>query len=156
MVLFYNNAYFGSFILNGFYALQGIAGYMHWKWLNKDKQAAFRVGILIHLILILLCPLLATALLSIFEANGVTDVYFWDLLLASGSIIATFLEIRKDTSAWLYWIVCNAGYTVLYFVNPMGNEPMYYYTFLMLLLTVFSYLAMRVWIKSTKNAEYTK
>lgn len=148
VLLFYGNGYYGSMVLNAIYVLQGILGYFHWKWLNPDLKVAYRFNLLQHLFIVLLCPLIALLFLSVFGSLGFKDLYFWDLLFAAGSIVATWLEIRKDIACWIYWMVCNSAYAVLYWVNLNGLEPMYLYAALMLFLAVFSGFAMRTWLKN--------
>lgn len=71
-----------------------------------------------------------------------------DIVLAGGSILATYLEIRKDTSCWWYWIVCNIGYAILYLTQD-ADSVMYLYSGLMIVLAIFSYMAKKSWEKST-------
>lgn len=153
-LFFYRQMYFGSMGLNVVYGLQAILGYYHWKWLDPDRKPAFRMPLNRHLLLILGCAGFAFVLRFLFAHLSVGDLMFWDLLLAGGSIAATFLEIRKDSSCWYYWMLCNAAYAVLYFTSSANGNTAYLYATLMLLLAVFSWFGLRAWKRPASDAAH--
>lgn len=150
-LLFYQQNLFGSMMLNIIYGLQAVIGYWHWKWLQPDRRPAFRTNLMRHLALVLLCFMAAYGLNKYLNNAGFREFIYWDILLALGSITATFLEIRKDTACWIYWIICNAAYSVLYFTI---SGSMMLYAFLMLFLAVFSGFALRTWMRSESGEQF--
>lgn len=147
-LLFFQQNLYGSMMLNVIYGLQAIMGYWHWKWLQPDRRPAFRTNLTTHLALVLFCFIASFALIKYLNNAGFREFIYWDLLLAFGSITATFLEIRKDTACWIYWIICNAAYSLLY-LTTAGS--MMLYAFLMLFLSVFSGFALKTWMRSESD-----
>ncbi len=140
--LFYKINFNGSAALNIIYAFQGIFGFMQWQFFNKNRQASFYITLQQHLLLI------GSVIIGFLILNSLFGGYFperlqkIDLLLALGCILTTFLEIRKETSCWYYWIVLNCAFTVLY-----SLQHIYLYAALMLALAVFSVYALKEWKK---------
>lgn len=153
-LFFYKQMFLGSMGLNMVYGLQAILGYYHWKWQDPDRRPAFRLPIARHVFLILGCTGSAFLLRTLFVHLSVSDLMFWDLLLAGGSIAATFLEIRKDSSCWYYWMVCNSAYAVLYFTSSSDGKTAYLYALLMALLAVFSWFGLNAWKRSASDTNH--
>jgi nicotinamide mononucleotide transporter len=139
--LFYMTDYFGSALLNLVYAIQGLFGFFQWQYYLKNKMPEFKLSLKSHIVLIsaILCIFLVISLF--FSKNSqLTQI---DILLSLGSILATFLEIRKDISCWYYWIVLNICFTILY-----SLQQLYLYGALMLVLGIFSFFALKEWQKA--------
>jgi nicotinamide mononucleotide transporter PnuC len=146
--LFFSKGLYGSSLLNAVYALQGIIGYVNWKKFISDKQPAYGIKWYFHLLWILACIVFSVILCGVFTVFFTGEALYADMLLASFSIFATTLEIRKDTSCWWYWIVCNLGYSALYIWQSVSNsESLYLYAMLMFGLAIFSYVGLRAWEK---------
>lgn len=149
-IYFYQLGYFGSAVLNVIYAIQGVLGFVQWQWYLSDRQVNYFWNRQQHLIAVLIVAsvsIIGILLCRFYHFNGFNSL---DIVLASFSILATYLESKKDISSWNYWIVCNFAYAVLYLYNSIDNpeESMYLYALLMLGLAVFSYYAKRAWLKS--------
>ncbi len=140
--LFYMNQYIGSAVLNSVYAAQGVFGFFQWQFYLKNAAPAYKLSYKHHIALLLLILMLFLAINVIFASYHFNLYVRLDILLAIGSILATFLEIKKDISCWYYWMVLNLGFTVLY-----GIQHLYLYALLMLALGVFSYFALQQWKK---------
>jgi nicotinamide mononucleotide transporter len=149
--LFFDTHLYGSGLLNIIYALQGIIGYINWRKYIADKQPSYQLRWYFHLLWALICILASLLLSWLFLTVFGGKIVYADILLATFSIFATSLEIRKDTSCWWYWITCNLAYAALYFWQSIETgESLYLYAILMLGLAVFSYAGLKAWERSTK------
>jgi len=138
----------GSAVLNIVYGVQGIIGYINWKKFISDKQPAYDLKWTSHIFWILSCIMLSLLVFKGLMMLDYHDFLYADILLAMGSIVATSLEIRKDTSCWWYWMVCNIAYATLYLWQSLQTgQTLYLYALLMLGLAIFSYAAKRAWEK---------
>jgi nicotinamide mononucleotide transporter len=150
VVLFFRQDYIGSAVLNVIYGLLGVLGYLQWKFIQPNKVASYDIKLRTHFYVVVICILLTLGLKFLFDSIGYDQFIFWDILLATGSIAATYLEIKKDTSCWWYWVICNIGYFALYLFPSNGQDVMYYYAALMLFLAIFSWFAKIAWEKSSE------
>lgn len=149
-ILFFKNGFLGSMFLNIIYALQGFLGYFEWKWKSPSTKPQYHVKFKLHSLLIASCLGIAIGLEQLFLRFSFHEFKLSDLSLALFSILATFLEIKKDISCWWYWIVCNLGYAYLYLNIGGKDEPLYLYALLMIVLSVFSWFAQRAWLSELK------
>lgn len=139
---FYKNSYYGSATLNIIYTLQGLLGYFQWRFYLKRKIPGFSLSFIKHIGLIIIVIAVFISVITFFREQYLHTMLRIDILLAIGSILATFLEIRKETSCWYYWIILNIGYAILY-----AHQHMYLYATLMLILGIFSIIALKEWKK---------
>lgn len=130
----------GSAILNIVYAIQGIFGFTQWQFIQKNNTPRFRLKLKEHLFLIALTIIAFLIISLVFKSHIHTRAALIDLLLAMLCILTTFLEIKKETACWYYWISLNAMYTVLY-----TYQNLYGYAFLMFALGIFSIWALKEW-----------
>jgi nicotinamide mononucleotide transporter len=149
-VYFYQLGYFGSAVLNVIYAIQGVLGFVQWQWYLSDRQVDYFWNRQQHIgavLIVVFISVLGILLCRFYHFNGFNSL---DIVLAAFSILATYLESKKDISCWNYWIVCNLAYALLYLYSSIQKpeDSMYLYSSLMLGLAVFSYYAKRAWLKS--------
>jgi nicotinamide mononucleotide transporter len=146
--LMYRQALVGSAALNIVYALQGIFGYVNWKGAMAYRQPSYRLSWVYHVVWVSACVLFSFLLYRLFIAMGFMEFVYLDIFLATGCILATFLEIRKDTSCWWYWMAFNVAYASLYWWQSYtSGKSLYIYGMLMLGLAVFSFFALKQWEK---------
>ncbi len=138
--LFYLLNLNGSAGLNIVYALQGLFGFLQWQFIKKYAASAFKLKIKEHLFLIgftLIVFLISLLALKFYKLNNIAKL---DVLLALLCVLTTFLEIKKETACWYYWIVLNSLYTVLY-----SYQGLYGYALMMFGFGVFSIWALKEW-----------
>lgn len=138
----------GSMVLQIFYALQGVNGYLNWTFFESDRKASYRYTKTYHLVASAILLVLSASIYLWFKEitwGEYEGPNFFDILLALGSIWATQLETKKDIVCWWYWILCNLGYGILYLYLSIHGEGMYYYSALMFFLAIFSYMAKQKW-----------
>jgi nicotinamide riboside transporter PnuC len=138
--LFYLLNLNGSAGLNIVYALQGLFGFLQWQFIKKYAAPAFKLKTKEHLFLIgfiLIIFLISLLALKSYKLNNIAKL---DVLLALLCVLTTFLEIKKETACWYYWIVLNSLYTVLY-----SYQGLYGYALMMFGFGVFSIWALKEW-----------
>lgn len=149
-IFFFKQNYPGSGCLNVIYGIQGVIGFFNWRFVDKEFSPSFKWNLFRHLLAWVFCISIFYFVIQLAASFNYNEFSNADILLACFSILATTLEIKKDTSCWYYWIVCNLCYAFLYFKNPNG-ENMMYYASLMLFLSAFSYFALRSWRKAAQS-----
>ena len=151
VLLFFNKGFYGSMVLNLIYVLQGFMGYFEWKWKSPNLVPSFKLKLNHHILVLFLSILLTFGFIRLFAFFNFTEFSYIDVFLALLSVVATYLEIKKEISCWWYWIFCNLSFAILY-LNFTNNEPpMYFYSSLMLALAVFSWYAKKEWSTRLKT-----
>ncbi len=144
MIFFFVKQHFwGSAVLNLVYVIQGIIGYFEWG--SKKEPQAFVLKLKHHLFFIAMNLMICASLYYLFFYLNYKSFNVIDVFFAILSIGATYLEIKKQTSAWYYWIIANLSYTFIYF-----KAEFYVYSVLMLVLAIFSFWALLQWQKAKK------
>lgn len=118
----------------------GIAGYFNWKLIETEKPFKYHYHLFKHFLLIPVIIGLFFILQYLFQNHFLTFNQKFDLFLSIFSVLATFLEIKKDRACWWYWISINIGFTVLY-----SSQSLPFYSALMLIFAVFSAYALYQW-----------
>ncbi len=140
--LFFQNRYIGSALLNLVYAMLGLFGFFQWQFILKDKLAGYHLSFKKHILLLNVLAVIFLFTILFFREYHFNVWVKLDILLAFGSILATYLEIKKDTSCWYYWIILNTGFMIVY-----SLQHLYAYALLMAFLGIFYYFALREWQK---------
>lgn len=136
-LLFHEQNYLSESMLYLFYAVIGLYGYLVWnrtgnQKIKRQKPSASLWGIGLSL--------LAAVMLAHLTKKFNADKPFYDALSTSFGVLATFLEIYRYLSAWLYWIGINAFSIWLY-----ASKGIWIYAALMLLYTALSVRGYRIW-----------
>lgn len=150
--LFYFQNYWGSLFLNAVYCIQGVFGYLNWKFVLEGKKVRQTLSLSLQLWAVLILIFFAYQLYQIISRNAGIELNVYDCILAVLSVYATWLEVKKEMACWNIWILANLGYAVLYFVSASSGN-MYLYAALMLLLAVFSMMAKREWQASLSETK---
>jgi nicotinamide mononucleotide transporter len=152
VVLFYFQHYWGSLFLNLIYCVQGILGYLNWKFVLEGKPIRQNLSLPLQIIAIAILSFLGYQVYQYLLKNTTLELNVFDCMLAAISIYATWLEIKKEMACWNIWILANLSYAVLYFVNATSGS-MYLYAALMLFLAMFSLKAKRAWQASLSESK---
>ena len=140
VILFYFQNLYSESILYGFYVMIGIYGWLVWDTKSSDFLIQ-RIRTGIHIAFLVLGAIATYVLGSFMEQRG-GDRVFADAFSTIFGVIASFLEIYKVLSAWIYWIVLNAFSIWLYLVKDLEI-----YAGLMLLYLVLSVYGLANWRK---------
>ncbi|MFY0645099.1 MAG: nicotinamide mononucleotide transporter [Bacteroidia bacterium] len=143
-VLFFYQNYYSESILYLFYAIVGLYAWILWTKPKSHLVVKRIKGIATALLvgLGLVVTLILGRLGDLF--NG--DKPYFDAFSTAFGIIATFLEMYKYLSAWVYWIVLNLFSIWLY-----GIKGLWVYAALMLVYAVLSVNGFVQWRKKLQK-----
>lgn len=130
--------------LQVYYAFSAIYGWYSWQERN-DKGVPLdisRIPLSMHLKIGLVGTLIAIPLGFYWQSAAFR---FEDAFLSVFSIVTTFLTARKVLESWLYWLVIDFSYALIYF----GRDK-YMLGVLSLIYFVFSIRGFYMWRKTLK------
>jgi nicotinamide mononucleotide transporter len=132
-----------------YYGFSAIYGWLSWKgkvsFLGVQKpqnDAPLQISSMAwhdHLIIILI-GILASNLLGNLWSSAAWR--YGDAALTTFSVIATLLTARKIVETWIYWIIIDIGYTIIY-----GERGIYLMALLSIIYTLFSIKGYFSWKK---------
>lgn len=137
---FYKIELWASLWLNLVYLIQGINGFVKWKFFLKQNKPNDNISIKGHFFIVLGILVFTVLMYQVLLPYPSVKMNFFDILLALGSITATYLEIQKEGSCWKYWMFFNLAYSFLYL-----SQSLYIYALLMLLLSLYSFRINQIW-----------
>ncbi|MGL4232510.1 MAG: nicotinamide riboside transporter PnuC [Casimicrobium sp.] len=149
--LFYTSKLYGETIVNVFFVLSGIWGWLQWLFGHrKDSSDPLRVeqldsrGLTVTLVGWLLGWLAFALFLSRFTDS---DVPWADAFVTAGSFAGTFLLARKFIENWPVWIAVNAASVALFVYKSLWLTTLLY-----AILFVFSFWGWHVWRQQLSKA----
>lgn len=137
-LLFYLQNYYSETLLYLFYAVLGAYGWLLWN--QKAKELAIKKLKRFWHWIIILGGLMATMLLGFIMSNLKADKPYYDAFSTVFGVMATFLELHKYLSGWLYWIGLNLFSIWLYAVKDL-----WVYAALMIVYTALSVFGYWKW-----------
>lgn len=142
-IIFYQHNLFGDLFLQVVFFVQSILGWINWKkpkeelpisWIKREN-----LGYLVNSMLLLYM------IIFTFSSNLGGHMPFLDSAVATLSITATFLLIKKKIEAWILWIINDILIIVLFSMNGLDISSYVYFIFLIL-----ATLGLIRWIKDSK------
>jgi nicotinamide mononucleotide transporter len=124
-VTFYHQRLFGDFSLQIFYLISGCYGWFYW---NKKKSHPFKISkmpikwVFPLILSIVLQSILYYNLLSYFKS----DQILFDAILTSCSFTCTFMMTKKWLENWIFWILIDAAYVLLYLIKELPSYALLY------------------------------
>lgn len=114
----YNDAW-----LSVYYCFVGIYGWYAWiRGAAKQENGAQLHQISLRQLLIVLGvgAVISVALGFVTRAFTDSPLPFFDATLTAFSLVATWMTARKTLENWIFWVIIDAAYVVLYFLR---NSP---------------------------------
>ncbi|MEM9917635.1 MAG: nicotinamide riboside transporter PnuC [Bacteroidota bacterium] len=107
---------YADFGLQMYYVLMGFLGLYQWRFGSQSKTALpiSRMRAREHLVVIVSGTIVGLFIGYFFDTYTEAAATYPDALTTSFSIIATLLVVQKKLENWLYWIVADLAYVVLY------------------------------------------
>jgi nicotinamide mononucleotide transporter len=127
-VIFYQQNLYANFILQIFYIIIGFLGYFIWNEKDTDFHIDLRSMNYYYNRWIIIFSFLYF-LVILFGG----ELKILDCLLTSGSIIATWMLIKKDIRSWLLWFYIDIFYILLFL-----SDLLIFSAFLYTILAIFS------------------
>ncbi len=138
---FYFSRLFGDMSLQVFYFISGVYGWYYWE---KNKDNTFHVSnipvseIFILTTLTFVMSFAFYFLLKYFKG----DKIIFDAILTACSITATYMMTKKWIENWLFWVIIDGAYIVLY-----GIKGLWLYALLFLIFTAMAGYGYYSWRK---------
>jgi len=138
---FYRVRLYADMGLQIVYFVVGVYGFV--LWMNQRVEADFVIRFLNQKDKIILgtCGILFAVILALI-LDSFTDavIPYIDATLASGSLIATYLQARKNMENWPLWILLNCSYGVLY-----ATRGLWMYSALSVIFGIFAIIGWKEW-----------
>lgn len=129
-IMFFNDMMISSFLFNVYSTVCSIIALFTWKKANSENRMFLCFDTLIWA-----TPLLAVALiyLNVYVFNS--EYFIFDSLGPTFAIVATYLLVKKNILAYVFWILCDINYLVCGIVSNTTHYIIIYTV--MLLLSIY-------------------
>ncbi len=107
-------------ILNGYYLLMAVYGWVKWRnGADEDILPVTQWPIWYHVIAIPVLVVFSFALSHLVSFSWLSSDLYLDALVTVFSVYTTYLMVNKILENWLFWIVINSFAAYLYFNNSL-------------------------------------
>ncbi|MGE5349999.1 MAG: nicotinamide riboside transporter PnuC [Actinomycetota bacterium] len=132
--VFGSNGFYANMGLQGYYLVISIYGWYRWNRLNEAQPAADNSDVKrISAVTAVRCTLTAATLWGLLWVllDRATDspVPVWDGLIASLSVVATWMLTRKYIEQWYVWIVANAIAVAVYLASGLYPTAILFFVY---------------------------
>lgn len=137
-------------LLSIFYVVLGIYGWIVWSKTSGTKPTRVITRISSRELFITAALAVGAGIVMGFASASYTKNQFAysDALLASFSVVATWMTARKYIENWIFWIVIDASSAVLYICK---GPSMYLFALLFIFYTFMAVAGYYTWRKSLKT-----
>jgi len=142
MILFYQNSLYGNFYLQFLFIGQSLLGIKNWGKTKEELKPTWSKDILLLLSIFILSLTIITITLD----ENFSKMPIMDGLTTTLSIFGMFLLAYKKIDAWLYWIVADIIFVVMFYQSGLLVSAGTYSAFLILAI-----IGLFKWIKSSKT-----
>ncbi len=125
IVAFYKEHLYGDMFLNIFYFFSGNYGWYYW---NRKKDEQFIVSktpkklYLFLFVITLVQVVLYYFILHFFKSDKIV----FDSILTACSFTCTYMMIKKWIENWIFWLLIDGSYIMLYLVKDMPTYALLY------------------------------
>ncbi len=110
-ILYWGSGLFMESLLNIFYLLMAVYGWLSWKGLLTTKSTTQELAVTRwtpqHHFIAISSILIATFVCGYF-LTPYSDIPYVDSFTTFGAVVATFMVSRKILENWIYWLVINS------------------------------------------------
>ncbi len=129
-ILFYQTALWGNFILQFLFLIQSGIGLYNWS--KRDyRQPKF---VKKYWKLLISAPIVYLISLA-FTLNFESTLPYLDALTTTFSIIAMYLIAKKKIEGWIFWILIDIIYVIMFFNLSLYLSSVIYFIFLILAIS---------------------
>ena len=150
-ILFWDGALLSSSILNFYYMVMALYGFILWRGNKKNKELEITSWSLQkNSIIIAFGIVLSMVLGFLFDTYTEAKFVYLDAFVMVFSVIATWMLAQKVLENWLYWIVVDSAAVVLYWKS--GYVATVVLFILYVLLAFYGYASWRNVFNESKNS----
>lgn len=152
----YNAAFIANMVLQGFYVVMGLYGWIYWKMSSKKTEVSEPLQVKRMTILTIFISCITAIILGILIyqtmlyciANKIIDCQnpVWDSVTTTLGIVATWMLIQKYIENWLLWIITDIISAGLYL-----NSKLYPTTILFISFTILAVVGYLKWKKDIRT-----
>jgi nicotinamide mononucleotide transporter len=109
--VFFMSKIYADMCINVYYVIISIYGWIHWSLGSNGRKKELPVSRLVlrlGMILVLITLIIFIIIAFILNTYTDSDIAYWDALVTSASITATWMLARKIMEHWLIWVVVDA------------------------------------------------
>jgi nicotinamide mononucleotide transporter len=106
--IYFSESVYMQTLLSVCYSLMAIYGFVQWSKKNKEKKKTLKISeypVKIHLILVFVTILISGSVATFLSIIIYSAYSTLDAIIFAFSIVATYLQVNKIVSNWLYWCV---------------------------------------------------
>ncbi len=146
MYVMYESRLFADMLLNSFYTLMAVKGYLEW----GKTENTLPISILPNKTrwILAFATLSGAGILGyLFQKFTEADYPFADSFIAATAVTATWLSTQKKMENWAVWIISNSSAILLFYIK--GLMPTVFLTLIYLVLAIAGWLT---WNKKWRSA----
>lgn len=151
--LYFSETVYMQTLLSAYYSAMAIYGFIAWSKKNKQKKKVLKISeypIKFHLIMIFI-TLLISGTVATFLSIVLKSAYSTlDAVIFAFSIMATYMQVHKIVSNWLYWCVIDALSIVLLLYISLYSVALL--MLLYLILAIWGYTKWKKQLIKNRNA----
>lgn len=146
----YSLTYYYDAGLSVYYVVIGFYGWYEWTRKTKEDSSGLKIktaGLKTNFLLLLIGVAATIVLGYVAKKYTPSTRPYFDASLASFSLIATWMTTKKLLDNWIYWVIIDAGYVILYSYShkPSTALLMFVYT----IIAIFGYFR---WKKEMRSS----
>lgn len=142
---------YGDALLQFFYVLMGIYGWVQWRSAIKNDDVLPIISAkLSHLLKYLLIGLILVPIFGFLLDNRTdSDIPYWDAFTTVFSFIATFMMAKKILENWLFWIVIDLICIFIYAFKGLNSTVLLFVIYT--LMAVYGFINWKLMLKKQKQ-----
>ena len=151
--IFYKNGYLAQSVLQIFYLIMGVYGYIMWN--KQDQEEIKEWSAKTHLYLILIGSIMIFVIGFILTEFFESSYPLLDSLTTVFSVLACYMVARKVLESWLYWIIIDILIVYLCYVQIENYNAIeeYFLIFLYLTYSILAIYGYFSWIRKMKTKQ---
>lgn len=141
-IFFYQEQIWGNLLLQSVFLIQSVLG-----WYNWDKPSRYKIRWMSNKrwLLFIIPPILFYLIYTLTTYLGGTNVVI-DSITTTLSLMGTMLLVYKKIESWVFWILADIMFIVLFFMGGFYLSAVIYFVFLFLAIK-----GLKEWSKSLKK-----
>jgi len=142
---------YGQALIYSYYVLMGLYGWWSWNRQTGNNVYATEWKLSIHSVMFVVLAVISLAAGLLLQKNTNAQNPLPDAVLTVFGFAATYMQVRKIRSSWIYWFVIDAASCWLY-----ANQGLWLYAILMVIYCMLCIKGYQEWQSElTKNQNHS-
>ncbi len=127
-------------VLNGYYLLMAVYGWLHWQRETQQVEGSIQQWTVKSHTAIISILLVISLVVANLASHWFDSAYLYlDVLITVFSLFVTYMVVHKVLENWLYWMAINSAAIYLYWQKDMYMTTILFSTYLV--FSVYGYLS---------------